>query len=459
MVTRLGGSGPALPAVPQSFDPEGDYAAREIIRLRMRRPIVLGMLVVVVLVFGALLWASLAPIAGAAVASGTVRVENNSKTLRHREGGVIRKIYVREGQKVRAGQVLIQFDRVQSQASVDIYRSAYDTALANIARFQAEADNAAQIHFPQELLDRQSDPQVQALLDSQRMLFQTRMALYRSEATVLAGQARQLVTQIGGLRAQAAAADAQSGLVDEELTGVSELEKQGYAPRSRLLALQRSAAGIKGQRGSITSDIARARQSIGEIQLQIAQLNDKRQTDAAQGLSEAQAKLTDAAPKLRQTASSLQETVVRAPVDGYVFNLTQYTEGGVAQPGEMLMQIVPANVPLLISAQIHPMNISDVRVGMPARVTLTAYNPRTTPQVDGTVTLVGADAKIDEVTKRPYYEALIKVNPEELAQAGPNVRLTPGMPVSVAVVTSSRTVMDYLLGPLVDAMRVSMREH
>jgi multidrug resistance efflux pump len=212
---------------------------------------------------------------------------------------------------------------VQSQASVDVYRSAYDTALANIARFQAEADNAAQIQFPQELLDRQSDPEVKALIESQRMLFDTRMALYRSQATVLKGQAQQLATQIGGLQAQAAANDAQSGLVNEELTGVSELEKQGYAPKSRLLALQRSAASIKGQRGSITSDIARARQSIGEVQLQIAQLNDKRQTDAAQGLSEAQAKLTDAAPKLRAVSSSLKETVIRAPVDGYVFNLTQ----------------------------------------------------------------------------------------------------------------------------------------
>jgi len=459
MVTRLSGTGPALPAVPLSFDPDGDYAAGEIIRLRMRRPIVLGMFVVVVLVFGAMIWASFAPIAGAAVASGTVRVENNSKTLRHREGGVIRKIFVREGQKVRAGQILIRFDSVQSQANVDIFRSAYDTALANIARFEAEASNAAQVNFPKELLDRQSDPQVRSLLDSQRMLFQTRMSLYRSQEMVLAGQARQLATQIGGLQAQAAAADAQSGFVNEELEGVSELERQGYAPKSRVLALQRSAAGIKGQRGSITSDIARARQSIGEIRLQIAQLNDKRQTDAAQGLSEAQAKLTDAAPKLRQTASSLDETVVRAPVTGYVFNLTQYTEGGVAQPGEVLMQIVPANVPMLISAQVRPTEISDVRVGLPARVTLTAYNPRTTPPVDGTVTLVGADVKTDEITKQPYYEVQIKVNPEELAKVDPNVRLTPGMPVSVAIVTSERTVMDYLLGPLVDAVRVSMREH
>lgn len=442
------------------FDPAGDAGADggEIVRLRLRRPIVAGTIVVLVLVFGLLLWSAVASISGAVVAPGTVRVESNTKSIKHREGGVIRQILVREGQAVRRGQVLMRFDPVQGQASVDIFQANYDSALANMARFQAEAAGASAIRFPPELLARQADPQVATLLAGQRSLFLSRVMLYRSQATVLGEQARQLETQIQGMRAQAASADAQSGLIDDELAGVKELNQLGYAPKSRLLALQRSAAGIKGQRGSITADIARARQSIGEIRLQIAQLEDKRQNEAAEGLRVAQEKLTDAAPKLRATASSLGETVVRAPVDGHVFNLTQFTEGGVAAPGETLLQIVPSDVPLLITARVPPNDISDVRVGLPARITLTAYNPRTTPQVDGTVVLVGADIQTDEATKQSYFLVQVRVDPKALALAGPKVRLTPGMPATVSIVTGSRTVLDYLLAPLTDAMRVAMRE-
>lgn len=430
----------------------------EMARVRLRRPILLGSLLVLALVLGLFLWAAIASVSGAVLAPGTVRVENNSKTLRHREGGIVREILVHEGQRVKAGQVLMRFDPIQGQASVDLFRSAYDSALANAARFQAEAADASDIRFPAELLARQSDPQVAALLAGQRSLFQARMMLYRSQATVLAAQAGQLGTQIQGMQAQAASIDAQSGLVSDELGGVQELEREGYAPRSRLLALQRSAAAIKGQRGQMTADIARARQSIGQVRLQIAQLDDKRQSDAADGLRQAQEKLTDAGPKLRATQGSLDETVVKAPVDGYVFNLSQFTEGGVAAPGEQLLQIVPIGSPLVITARVKPADITDVRVGMQARVTLSAYNPRTTPQVEGKVILVGADAINDEASKQSYYQIQVSIDPAELAKAGPKVRLTPGMPTMVAVVTGSRTILDYLLAPLTDAMRTAMRE-
>lgn len=458
LVRSFGRSEPAPVDEGFHFDPAEHAASGEIVRLRLRRPIVVGSVVIAFLFFGLLIWAALAPVAGAVVAPGTFRVENNTKTLRHREGGTIRRILVREGERVRRGQVLMRFDPIQSEASVSVYQSAYDSALANAARFQAEAAGGGDVAFPPELLARRSDPLVAALIASQRTLFQTRMMLYRSQATVLSEQAAQLGTQIQGLQAQAASADAQSGLVKDELDGVAELERQGYAPRSRLLALQRNAAGIKGQRGSITAEISRARQAIGEIRLQIAQLADKRQTEAAEGLRMAQEKLTDAGPKLRATQSSLGETVIRAPVDGYVFNLTQFTEGGVAGPGEQLLQIVPANVPLLITARVPPNEISDVRVGLPARVTLTAYNSRTTPQVDGEVVLVGADAQTDEATKAPFFVAQIRVEPHSLAEAGSNVHLTPGMPALVSIVTGKRSVLDYILSPITDSLRVAMRE-
>ena len=451
-------SGSDVDAGAAVFDPSGTAQNDEAIRLRLRRPIVAGIAITLVLVFGLLIWASFASVAGAVVASGTVSVEDNVKQLRYREGGIVRQIAVHEGDLVHRGQVLLRFDKVTNQATVDIYQNVYDSSQAEIARLQAEAANASDVAFPASLLGRSGDPQVAALITGQRSLFQTRTMLYRSQAEVLGGQIQQLQTQIGGMRAQLTALDAQSGLINDELKGVSDLNKLGYAPRSRLLALQRSAAQLKGQRGAILSDMGRVTQQIGSIRLQIAQLEDKRQTDAAEGLATSQQKLTDAIPKLRAAQESLSGTEVVAPVDGYVFNLTQSTEGGVAQPGEMLMQIVPVNQPLQITAMVKPTDIAEVRVGMPARVTLTAFNPRTTPEIEGTVSLVSADAAIDPATHASFYVVRVKVAPKDLARAGKDVHLSPGMPASVSIITSSRTIMGYILAPITDAMRSALRE-
>jgi HlyD family type I secretion membrane fusion protein len=424
----------------------------------LRRPIMLGGIIVLVLVVGLMLWAAFARVSGAVLASGTVRVENNSKQIGHLESGIVRRILVREGQRVRRGQLLIEFDAVQPQAMVRVFQAAADSAHAQAARFQAEQANASDIRFPEDLLRRQNDPQVALLIAGQRNLFASRMMLYRNQASVLAAQIQQIETQISGLRAQMVSVDSQSELINSELEGVRELNQQGYAPRSRLLALQRNAAALKGQRGSLISEIARAQETIGETRIQLAQLNDKRQTEAAEGLRTAQGQLTEIEPKLGATQASLAQTEVRAPVDGYVFNLTQFTEGGVAGAGERLMQIVPVNSRLLITARVRPQDISDVKTGMKARVTLTAYNPRTTPVLDGQVTLVSADATVEERTGEAYYVVQIRVEPSELARAGPGVRLSPGMPAQVAIVTRDRTILDYLLGPLTESMQTSLRE-
>jgi HlyD family secretion protein len=449
---------PAIPEPPQPGFHELDAGESEIIRLRLRRPIVAGSIVVGLLVVGLFLWAMIAHVSGAVVAPGSVKVEGNSKVLKHREGGIIRHIYVREGQFVRRGQLLMQLDPVQAQASVAVLQAQYDSALADIARLQAQQAGAADIRFPPELLARQADPQVAALIAGQRALYQSTMMLYASQANVLKSQAQQMNAQIQGMRAQMTSVDMQSGSIGDELSGVRELNRLGYAPKTRVSGLERGAAQLKGQRGSIMSDVARTEQAIGGIRIQIAQLEEKRQTEAADGIRQAQDKLADAAPKLRANSESLFETAVRAPVDGYVFGLTQFTEGGVAQPGERLLDIVPSNTPLVISVHVRPNDIAQVRVGMPARVTLTAYNPRTTPQIDGRVTLVSADAQTDEQGRETFYIVEVKVDPAELRKAGADVRMTPGMMASVSIVTGSRTIMDYLLGPMTDAMRTAMRE-
>jgi HlyD family secretion protein len=457
IIRQLRGT-PNLPAIPEPGFAELNEGESEIIRLRLRRPILIGSLVVLVLVFGLLIWAAFSQLQGAVVASGTVRVENNSKVLKTREGGIVRQILVREGQPVRRGQELIRMDTVQVQASFDVWQAQYDSALADIARFQAMLANADDINFPRELLARQSDPRVTALLVGQRALFQSQMMLYRSQAEALRGQAAQLQTQIQGLRAQAVATDAQSSTIVDELGGVRELNQLGYAPKTRVLALERSRAQLKGQRGSLTSDIARAQQQIGNVRIELAQLDQKRADEAATGVRQAQDKMTEAAPKLRAVTESLAETVVRAPVDGRVFGLTQFTEGGVAQPAEQLLQIVPTGTPMVIQARVPPHDIARIAPGMKAEVTLTAYNPRTTPPVDGVVTNVSADASTDREGGQPFYQVEVSVNPAEIARLGDDVHLSPGMQANVNIVTGSRTILDYLLAPFTEAMRTAMRE-
>ena len=427
------------------------------LKRNLRRPIIAGSIAVGLMVVALLLWALLS-ISGAVLALGVVRVENNSKDIKRLENGIVRQILVREGQRVARGQVLIRFDDTQGKAVAEVFQNNVDSAHANIARFQAEAAGAPDVTFPPELTNRASDPRVATLMATQRSLFQTRMLLYRSQAQVLRSQASQLATQISGMRVQAQAVDDQASLVQQELRGVRELSRQGYAPESRLLSLERSAASVKGQRGSMTADMARARQSIGEIQLQIAQLENKHQTEVADGIRTAQDQLSDSEPKLRATLAQLVQSEVRAPVAGYVFNLTQFTEGGVAAGGQTLMQIVPANAKLIVSAEINPKDIADVKVGMLARVNLTAYNASTHPPINGTVTLVGADARTNEKTGASHFMAEVTITPAELAASGPDVKLTPGMQASIAIVTGSRSILGYLVQPFTNAMNDAMRE-
>ena len=424
----------------------------------VRRPMMIGGLLVLALAVGLLIWAAVFSISGAVMAPGVVRVENNSKNISRLEGGIVRQIFVHEGQKVAKGQLLLRFDDNQIKAAVDIYQGVVDSANAQIARFNAEAINAPDIRFPPDLLRRAGDPQVAALMESQRALFQSRMMLYRSQAMVYNSQAEQLGSQLDGLRIQARSVDDQAKLITEELDGVRELSRQGYAPNSRLLSLERAAVQVKGQRGSMVADIARTHQAVGEVRLSVAQLEDRRQTEISDGIRAAQERLSDAEPKLRSVLEQQQQTEIRSPVAGYVFNLTQFTEGGVAGAGQTLMQIVPIDTKLVIMAEITPRDITDVHVGMPARVTLTGFNPRTVPPVEGRVTLVSADARSNEKTGASYFTVEVTVPASELAKAGKDVHLSPGMQASVAVVTGNRTILEYLLQPFTDSMRSALKE-
>lgn len=435
-------------------DPGDDKA----IERSLRRPMRMDGLIVLLLIGGLLLWASVFKISGAVLAPGVVKVENNSKNLSRLESGIVRDILVREGQKVAAGQLLIRFDDTQTKATVDIFQGVVDSSNAQIARFEAEATRAQDVTFPTELTNRAADPRVASLIAGQRALFLNRMMLYRGQAMVLNSQAQQLETQISGLRIQAEAVNDQSKLITEELNAVRELSRQGYAPNSRLLALERNAVAVRGQKGSALSEIARVRQAIGEVRLQVAQLEDRHQTEVSDGIRAAQERLADAGPKLRTALEMQQQTEIRAPVSGYVFGLTQFTRGGVAGAGQILMQIVPSGTKLIIATEVSPRDISEVRLGMPAQVTLLGYSPRQVSPIEGKVSLVSADAHVNDKTGASNFLVEVTVPAANVAEAGPNVRLAPGMTANVAIATGKRTILEYLIGPFADSVRSAMRE-
>jgi HlyD family type I secretion membrane fusion protein len=443
-VTPAFGGDDAL--VPRGMDP------------RVRRPIRVGAAIIGAAVLGVGLWASVTPLTSGIQAPGLIRVEANRKTLRQKEGGTVRQILVKEGQLVKAGQVLLRFDDVQARANVDITQNAVDGALSQSARYEAEALDKPSITFPAELTARAGDPKVAAMMRDQEFLFTSRRQLFESQNAVLAQRLDQQASSIQGLEAQVASINEQARLTQEQLTGYQTLYEKGYASKNLILRYQASMADLKGKLGQLAAEIARTREQMGETRMQLTAIKNQRQSEAADGMREMQSRLADAMPKYAASKQALDGTVVRSPVEGYVFNLSQYTVGGVAMPGEPLMDVVPDNSQLVVSTQIRPQDIDQVRVGMPARVRLTALNQRWTSPVPAKVVTVSADRIANEKSGESYFRADIRIDPKDLTHLPKGMKLSPGMPADAMIVTGKRTVMGFLVSPLTDTIHDAFRE-
>lgn len=429
-----------------------------VLQRRVRQPMIVGAAVIAVLVIGLGTWASLSPLAQGVSAQGEVRVESNKKTVRHKDSGTIRQVLVHEGQHVRAGQPLILYNDVEARAAYDVLQNQYDVEQAQVARFSAEATGRAAPEFPADLLARASDPRVAGMIRDQQVLFTTRAQLFESQNSVLKQRLDQIQSQIEGQEIQVKSTEEQIKYAQEELDGYQTLYDKGFAPLPMILHAKRSVADLVAHKGSLQSDVARLHQQMGETSMQIASNRDTRTSQAAEGLRDSQARLTDAAPRLSAARESLDNTVVRAPVDGYVFNLTQFTNGGVTGSGETLMDVVPANAPIVITAQIPIQDINKIHVGMEAQVRLTGLNQRWHGPMKGVITMVSADKIINEKAGVSFYRADIRVDPAELTKLKKDTVITPGMPASVALVSGKRTVMGSLISPITDTLRGALAD-
>jgi HlyD family type I secretion membrane fusion protein len=424
-------------------------------RRRMNGPVRAGLIAVLVFVVGFFVWAAVFKVAGGVPVPGQTVVENNRKTVQQLDGGIVRQIRIHEGDKVTKGEVLMVMDDTQARAQVDVLSNEYDGLLAQKARVESELANRDSVLFPPELTSRRNDPRVAALMKGQDTLFEANRGVYTSQVGVLNQRLQQLKSRTQGLQAQVKAVDEENRLVQDELQGVQSLYDRGFAPKSRLLALQRSQADLAGNRGARVADIASAGQAAGETQMQLAQVRQQRATQSADILRQVEIQISDTLPKLRAAQAVLDRTIVRSPADGYVLGLTQFTEGGVIRPGERLLDVVPQNAPLVIRVMIKPDAIHDVKLGMKAQVKLMGF-PRNTPDLDAKVVTVSAD-QITNEKGVSYFTAELTVDAKELAKLH-DITLKAGMPVQAIIVTGERSILEYLVGPFTQTFHDALHE-
>jgi HlyD family secretion protein len=421
--------------------------------------ILAGALVIGLGLGGFCLWAAAAPLAGAAIAPGVISPDGSRRTVQHLEGGIIQRILVEDGSVVRAGDPLIVLEDVQARAGHDVLRARFHTLAAAQARLLAEQAGAADIRFPDWLIEATgNDATALEAMMAQRQLFRTRAQGLADRRAILAQRIAQLREEIAGLEAQIMADWRQIELIAGEIEGLEHLYRKGLTPKTRLLELQREQSDIEGDRAERRARIARAHQAIGETELQIIAQGTALLDEANEELSGVQAELAEVEQRLAASRDVLARTLIKAPSAGTVVELRFHTAGGVIRPGEPVLDIVPDDEELLVDARVSPLDIDVVAPGLPAQIILPAFKQRHLPRIEGRVRRVSADAIVDPHSGERYFAARIEVDPTQLAALEPPVALAPGMPAEVYITIAERTMLDYLLQPVFDSLRRAFRE-
>lgn len=435
---------------PISGYPDANLEARQVIRI--------GMLIILVMFGGFGSWIVFAPLHGAVLASGQVKVENSRKTVQHLEGGIVGSILVKEGDQVKQGQILLTLDNTQVDAQYNVISDQLLVEQATTARLMAEKAGYSQIRFPNALQARSHEPKVAEILQNETHLFNTRRNTLNNEIALLYGQIEEVKREIVALESQIKATGTTIGYLQEELALNERLAKKGFVAAPRLLEFKRSLSGQEDRQGEYAADIARAQQKIKELGLRIASLKHEYETQASDALKQSQDKMFDLHERLRIPEDELRRQQIVAPVTGRVVGLKVHTVGGVIAAREPLMDIVPEERDLIVESQVSINDIDDLKLNMDAEVRLTAYKQRTTPLVMGKLVYIAADSMVNEATNNPYYLVHVRVDGESIREAGENITLYPGMPADVYILTQSRTAMEYLLDPITTTLRNSFRE-
>jgi HlyD family secretion protein len=428
--------------------------ARRSIRLHL----IVGLAVVLVLAGGFGGWASTVQISGALIAPGSVVVDSNVKKVQHPTGGVVGEVRVRDGDTVKAGDVVVRLDDTVTKASLAIVVKTLNGLYARAARLEAEQRGDSKLTFPPQLTERASDPDVQNVMVSETKLFEVRVHGRAGQKAQLRERISQLNEEIGGLTAQEQAKDKEIALIEKELVGVRQLYEQHLVQLTRLTTLERDAARLNGERAQYISSRAQAKGKITETELQIIQVDKDMVSDVSKDLRETNDKIGEFVERKVTAEDQLKRIDIRAPQDGMVLQSTVHTVGGVITAGDAMMMIVPQADDLSVEAKVDPKDIDKLQIGQKTLMRFSAFNQRTTPELNGNVTRVSADVTTDQRTGQSYYTIRVSLPPEEVARLGDKNKLIPGMPVEAFVQTGDRTMLSYLIKPLNDQLMRSFRE-
>jgi HlyD family secretion protein len=417
-----------------------------------------GMGLIAFLVFGLGGLAAFLPISGAVIGQGEVTVETHAKQLGHPSGGVIADVMVRDGDYVKAGQVLMRLDTTVSAASEMMTGENVDQVMARDARLLAERDDMGAIPFPSALLARANEPGVAALMREEQRAFNLRRQSRSGQLGQLDQRIRQAEQEVKGFEEQAVAFDQQSVLIEEELAAARKLWEQRYTTLARLNALERSAVSIKGDAAAARTNAAQARARISEIRQQAMSVAQESRSQAGTELTQTRTELSELKRNKVAAADGNARNTIRAPQSGTIDKLLFTTIGGVVPPGQTIMEIIPDKDRMIVSGRIRLSDIDQLHEGQLAIMRFSAFNQRTTPEIDGTLNRVSADRRIDEKTGAGYYEVKITIPPQQLKRLG-QLKLKPGMPVEIFIQTGERTILSYLLKPVTDQLSRAFREN
>lgn len=425
-------------------------------RRSIRLHLLVGVSAAALLIVGGGAWAATTELAGAIIANGELSVASNVKSVQHPTGGVIAAINVHEGDAVTAGEVLIRLDDTTAKASLAVAVRSLQQYEAREARLEAEREGADSITFPADLMEKASDPDVASQMAGEAKLFQLRLDARNGQKAQLSDAVDQLNAEIAGDQEQIDARQKQIDLDNTDLGRLQPALTKGLALSQQVTDLQRAVASLQGEVGGLQSEIAQARGKIAQTKLQIIQVDQDARSEVASDLRDTQYQITQLTEKEIAAQDELSKIDIRAPQNGRVNQLSVHTVGGVAAPGETLMQIVPVDDALTVEFHIAPTDIDQVALGQKAFLRFSAFDERTTPEVTGTVSLVSADLTVDQRTGASYYTGRITPDPEQLAKLD-KLKLTPGMPVEAFIETQERTALNYVVKPLSDQVMRAFR--
>ncbi|MGQ9368580.1 HlyD family type I secretion periplasmic adaptor subunit [Azospirillum sp. ST 5-10] len=423
-----------------------------------RRASRIGYLIILLFFGGFGTWAAAVPLGSAVIAQGGLRVDSARKTVQPAAPGVVSEILVGEGDHVNAGDVVVRLDRVRAEAELDMVQNQYDAARIQEARLVAERDRLSAMEIPDDVLARKDEPEVADMIQAQRNLFESRRTTLEGQISILRERVAQTRTEIEAFHGQRESLVKQLALIEREAAGVRELHDKGLERLPRLLALERNVVSLEGQISSTDATIARSKQRIGEMELQVIDLRQQFDRDVVNELRATGVTLNDLRERRVIAEDTLKRLEIVAPRSGRVVDLKIHTVGGVVNGGQPLMDIVPEDDELIVEAKVSPRDIDNVVVGAEVQVRLTAFSQRYTHPIKASLYSISADAIADQVTGQPYYRALIKLDADSKDHILPDVELTSGMPATAIISVGERTLLTYWLSPLIQSFELALRE-